>query len=192
MSRKYPLPVRSSLRSRPLYGLVGYHLWHAYNRNAQFTDKSPVTLAQMYRSDLALVTRRFATLERAITRQRANSDTYEGALQVDSSMLCRERPGMYYNRYIYPVLFSSLQERDAVATYLRREGIDTARPYRDIAITAATYYGYAGDCPVAEGVAQRVLAIPNYHTLKSTEVVKIAGALNVALRKARGRGMARP
>jgi dTDP-4-amino-4,6-dideoxygalactose transaminase len=121
---------------------------------------------------------RLALLDAAIERQRANADFFARTLKLGSGMLCSEKPGTFYNRYIYPITFPSPKHRDAIATYLHRRGVDASKPYHDIAEIAATYYGYEGDCPAAEKIAQRVLVIPSYYTLKERDVQHIAACLN--------------
>ena len=99
--------MRSTLRSKPLYGLVGYALWEAYNRRVEFSEKSPVVQGQIYRTDLSLVRKRLAQLDAAIEIQRANADYFARTLNFESSMLCHERPNTFYNRYQYPLTFPS-------------------------------------------------------------------------------------
>jgi dTDP-4-amino-4,6-dideoxygalactose transaminase len=52
------------------------------------------------------------------------------------------------------------------------------QPYKDIADVAATHYGYKGDCPVAEQIANRVLVIPSYYDLNKDDVQRIAQYVN--------------
>ena len=54
--------LRSKLRSRPWWGLVGSRIWALYNRKTEFTDKSPITVARMFSSDLATLRRRLPKL----------------------------------------------------------------------------------------------------------------------------------
>ena len=166
------------LRNKPLYGIVGYPLWAIYNKTVDYSKQSPLVLSQIYKSDLSITIERFALLDAAIERQRANADFFARTLKLDSGMLCSEKPGTFYNRYMYPITFPSPEHRDAIVTYLRSRGVDTSKPYKDIAEIAATYYGYAGDCPVAEQIAKRVLVIPSYYALKERDVQHIAQYLN--------------
>jgi hypothetical protein len=81
-------------------------------------------------------------------------------------------------RLIYPISLPSARHRDLIARCLHRRNVDTGRPYRGIANVAGSYYGYTGDCPVSEQVAERVLAIPSHHRLTRTDVQRIAKYLN--------------
>lgn len=170
--------VRSMLRSKPLYGLVGYPLWTWYNKRVDYTDKSPINLSQIYQSDIAITIRRLAILDSAIESQRANADFYSRTLTLEPDMLCSEKPGTFYNRYLYPIIFSSSEYRDLIATYLHSRQIGTIKPYRDIAEVAARYYGYTGDCPVSERIANGTLVIPSHYILKKRDVQHISQCLN--------------
>lgn len=170
--------IRSMLRSKPLYGMIGHRLWAAYNRMVDDTGKSPIEPGEIYRADLAIATKRLAAIDRMIAAQRANADYYDRALALDPEMLCTEKPGAFYNRYLYPVTFRTREERDFMADHLLRHQIAAIRPYHDIAETAAARYGYAGDCPRAERAAQRLLAIPCYYALTAKDREHIAGSVN--------------
>jgi perosamine synthetase len=172
--------LRTKLRSKPLYGLVGYHLWEVYNKKVDFTKKSPLVLGRIYKADLATTRNRFQYLDSVIERQRSHADLYSQSLKLDPDMLCIEKPGRFYNRYLYPIIFSSPEHRDFVAAYLRRGGIDSSQPYKDVADGAAEYYGYTGDCPVSERVAKNILVFPSYAALREKDVLRIAKSVNEA------------
>jgi perosamine synthetase len=179
--------VRSKLRSRPLYGPVGYPLWQAYNQQVDYSAKSPLVLSGIYCSDFAIARERLPLLDSAIQKQRANADFYLRSLRLDAGMVCLEKPGAFYNRFQFPLVVSSSDQRDAIAACLHRHAIGTAKPYKDIAEVAAAHYGYAGDCPVAERIARRVLVIPNHHWLSQSDVERIAGRLNAGWAEIAGR-----
>ena len=170
--------IRSMLRSKPLYGVVGYPLWNIYNKKVDYSAKSPICLTQIYGADFVITGNRLKHLDSAIKGQRANADFYSSTLKLDPGMLCSEKPGTFYNRYLFPILFHSSEQRDFIADYLHNLQIDTAKPYKDIADIAATHYEYTGDCPEAEQVAKRVLVIPSYYNLKKGVVQRIAQYLN--------------
>lgn len=170
--------LRSMLRSRPLYGLVGYPLWAVYNRQVDFAAKSPIVVSQIYATDLATVKHRLNRVDWEIERQRAIADFYSHNLKFNLNMLCSQKPGAFYNRYLYPILFPSAEQRDSMASYLRKRKIDTAQPYKDVIDGARQHYGYKGDCPVTEEVARGILVIPSYHRLKEGDVDRIAQCVN--------------
>jgi dTDP-4-amino-4,6-dideoxygalactose transaminase len=175
--------VRSKLRSRPLWGLVGYPLWSLYNRKVDYSAKSTLILSQIYRSDLSIAVRRLAYLNGAIAKQRANAEYYSRTLELEPGILCSEKPGTYYNRYLYPITFPSSEHRDFVADYLHNRRIGTSKPYHDIADVAAKHYGYVGDCPAAERIARRVLVIPNNYSLQNEDIQHIARCFNESWEK---------
>jgi len=170
--------IRSKLRSKPLYGAVGYPLWSLYNKKVDYSAKSPIVMSQIYMSDLAITKNRLSYIDSAIQGQRANAEFYSRSLKVDLSMLCSEKIGMFYNRYLYPIIFPTTEQRDFIEAYLHSRQIGTAKPYKDVAEVAAIHYGYKGDCPVAEHIAERVLIIPSYYSLKKREVNHISDCLN--------------
>ena len=170
--------IRSTLRSKPFYGLVGYALWETYNRRVEFSEKSPVVQGQIYQTDLSLVRKRLTQLERTIAIQRAHADFFAQTLNFDASMLCHERSNTFYNRYQYPLTFPSERYRDFMAVYLQKKQIDTSKPLQDAAPMATAHYGYKGDCPAAEQLSKRTLVIPTYHTLAQSEIERIARYLN--------------
>jgi dTDP-4-amino-4,6-dideoxygalactose transaminase len=179
--------IRSKLRSKPLYGILGYPLWSIYNKKVDYSRKSPIVISQIFRSDLAGTKRRLALLDAAIKRQRANAEFYTRTLTLDPGMLCSEKPGTFINRYLYPIVFPSPEHRDTIAAYLLSRQIATAKPYSDITDVAATHYGYSGGCPSAERIAKTVLVIPNNYSLGQQDLQHIAQSLNVGWSEISGR-----
>jgi len=180
--------VRSLLRSKPLYGVVGYPLWNIYNKQVDYSAKSPIIVSKIYKADLAIAKRRLALLDSAIEAQRANANVYSRTLKLDGSILCSEKPGTYFNRYLYPITFPSSEDRDLIAAYLFDHKIGTIKPYKDIVDVAVAHYAYEGDCAVAEQMAKRVLVIPNNYSLKKEEVQRIAECLNSGWQEIMSRG----
>ena len=180
--------LRSALRSRPLWGLIGTRLWDAYSAKVSYTSQSPLVLGRIYETDRDMTIRRLPRLASWIERQRSNADYYSRNLAVDPGMLCPETPGAFFNRLQYPLLVPTSGQCDRLAAGLRENQITTARPYKDIAAIAAAHYGYTGDCPQAERIARTVLVIPVNHTLKAAEVERIATCVNRAWSQASIRG----
>jgi perosamine synthetase len=170
--------LKSVLRGRPFYGLMGYRLWNYVNKELDAAANPRVTMSQIRRADLAIAEIRLSSLDQAIRRQRAHAEFYARALALDSGMLCLERPGLFYNRFHYPITFPSTAVRDAVAAFLLRRNID-GNKYLDAIVDVATrLYGYTGGCPVAERISKRVLTIPIYHTLRKHDIQRIADDVN--------------
>jgi dTDP-4-amino-4,6-dideoxygalactose transaminase len=182
--------VRSKLRSRPLYGLIGCTLWRAYNRTVSDAAKSPLTVGAAFRTDVALARRRAPSLESAIRFRRSHADLYAAA--VPQAFVCAETRGAFFNRSQFPLFLCSAAQRDAVAAHLFARGVDASRPYHDIARVARQFYGYRGDCPEAERVSGRVLVIPNHEQLTPEEVQHIVRSVGSALEATAAAGLSRP
>lgn len=172
--------LRSLLRSKPLWGLIGSWLWSAYSEKVSFTSQAPIVLGQIYATDRDTAIRRLSLLDSFIERQRSNADYYSQSLTVDADMLCWETPGGFFNRLQYPILLPTSRQCEQMAACLSNNQISTARPYKDIAEIAATHYGYTGDCPRGEHIAKTVLVIPCSYALKAADLERIATSVNQA------------
>jgi perosamine synthetase len=179
--------LKSVLRGRPLYGWIGRRLWAFVNRETDATARPKMGLSRIRRADLAVAESRFAGLDQAVLRQRAHAEFFLKTLDLDPRMLCFERPGRFYNRFHFPLTFPSTEQRDAVAAFLLRRGIDSNKYLDGVVDVAAGHYGYAGDCPETERISRRVLTIPVYHALRDVEVRRIAEAVNQGWSRAAGR-----
>jgi dTDP-4-amino-4,6-dideoxygalactose transaminase len=163
-----------------LYGLVGHWLWQVYDRSVKYSAKSPLIVGSAFRSDLILASRRLSSLGSAIAVRRRHAEFYARSLKGRPVTLCAEPSSAFYNRYLFPILCASAAQRDAIAAELVSLGIDTSKPYKDIAQIAARYYGYTGDCPASEQVAERVLVVPNHEGLTEDHVTRISRAIAAA------------
>ena len=170
--------IKSALRTKPLYGLIGFQLWQAINHNKSSSEKPAISLTTMFLGDLALFERRLPAAKLAIAKQRANADYFLASLELPHSMVCHEKTGADYNRYHFPVVFSSTFIRNLVSDALFRHQIDTIKYLDDIVSVASSEYGYDGDCPVAERLSRTTLIIPSYHSLSDEELHRIAQCLN--------------
>lgn len=170
--------IRSKLRSRPWWGFIGSRIWATYNKKTEFTDKSPIVLGRIFDSDLATIRRRMPQLDSMIASQRANAAYFEQNLGMPADMLCLEKPQAFYNRLMYPIIFTTTKQRDQMAMYLRSRGIGTSRPYEEVIQGAANHYGYEGDCPAAERTLRKALVIPSMCTLTPADIRYIARCVN--------------
>jgi perosamine synthetase len=170
--------LRSKLRSRPLWGSFGSRIWRFYNKKTDFINKSPITIAGIFRSDLAIIRHRMKRIDSMIESQRANADYYLRNLRLGPAALCREYAGAYYNRYAFPITFPTSAHRDFINSYLLSQQISTSKPYEDVPDGARKYYGYEGDCPRAEEVLKRVLVVPSHHQLSKKDIEHIVLSLN--------------
>jgi perosamine synthetase len=172
--------LRSLLRTKPLWGLIGNRLWCAYSERVSYMSQALIVMGQIYETDRDMIIRRMSNLTSLIERQRWNADYYSQNLTVDADMLCSETPGAFFNRLQYPLLVPTSGQCDRLAARLREKQISTSRPYKDIAAIAATHHGYNGDCPRAERIAKSVLVIPCNYALRVADVERIATCVNRA------------
>jgi perosamine synthetase len=179
--------LRSLLRSKPLWGVIGSRLWSAYSEKVSFTSQAAIVLGQIYETDRDTVVRRLLDLSSYVERHRSNADYYSRNLSVGGDLLCWETPGAFFNRLQYPLQLQTSLQCDEFAACLRKDQISTARPYRDIAAIAAAHYGYTGDCPRAERIARTVLVIPCNYELSATDLERIATSVTQAWAEVRGR-----
>lgn len=184
--------IKSILRSRPLYGIVGYPLWNILGKKLNLAEKSGIAVSQIYRADYAIARKRLPILDSAIKKQRANADFYSKTLNLEPGMQCKEKPGAVYNRYHYPVTFPSIKHRDFIADYLFKRRIDSIKYLDDIVDVATKNFGYTSDCPVAEQLSKAVLIIPSYYSLHEQDLQHIAMCLNAGWAEAKGRSHNKP
>jgi perosamine synthetase len=170
--------LRSKLRSKPLWGIAGSSIWRIYNKKTDFIDKSPIVVSKIFKSDIEIARHRMADLNDMIKVQRENAAYYIKNLKLDPSMLCQERDGAYYNRFMFPIVFGSEEQCDSMGVRLKNKGISTSKPYVEAIEGAKKHYGYNGDCPEAERLLRRTLVIPCHYKLTAREVEYIAESFN--------------
>jgi dTDP-4-amino-4,6-dideoxygalactose transaminase len=184
--------LRSKLRGRFWWGLLGWRIWAIYNKRTEFADKSPIVVSRMFRSDLATLHSRLPRLDAMIASQRAHAAYFEQNLRLAPARLPLEDLRTVCNRFMYPVVFPSTGERDAMAAHLRRHGIGTASPYEDTIEGAARHYGYESDCPSAERTLRTTLVIPSSHALTMGDTERIVRCANEGWAVIRESGRAQP
>jgi perosamine synthetase len=170
--------IRSKLRSKPLFGLVGHRLWTYYNKTTEYSTKASISMINIYKSDRVIAETRLNSIDAAIAKQRDNAHFFDHTLKLKEGMKCPDKPGTYYNRYLYPILFASSKQRDLMSEYMYKQGIGTIKPYHDIPRIAAKYHEYKGDCPFSEKIAERILVIPNHFKLTQQELQHIVLCFN--------------
>ena len=85
--------------------LVGYALWEAYNRRAEFSAKSPVAMGRIFQTDLALTKKRLDSLETRIRGAEKECRVFFASFEGGAlSALCHEPTGAFYNRYQFPII----------------------------------------------------------------------------------------
>ena len=156
-SHIFKVYLKSALHSRPLYGLAGYRLWSLVNKKANLAENPSVALSRVFKSDFSTVIRRAPLIGAIVRGQRINSAYYSKNLEINPDMICEEKPGTYYNRYHFPIVFPSTEFRDSMAYYLYERGIDSIRYLDRLVDIAKRNYEYRGDCPVTGGTFETSL-----------------------------------
>lgn len=172
--------MRSKLRSQPFWGLIGSRLWALYNKKTEFIAKSPIHIGRIFPSDVKISSGRMDGLRTLIEKQRRNAEYYLRKLALPSEMMCVERKGAFYNRFMFPIKFRTIAQCAFVANYLHSQGISTSRPYLDVLEGAPRHYGYRGDCPNAEKMLARTLLVPVHYKLNMRSLEHIAESINEA------------
>ena len=168
--------LRSALRGRPLWGLVGESMWSAYARSADVA--APVA----DRDEPHL--RRQLTCSSRVHAWAACQKRWRDSARMRSgwrSIWATSLPRVLQTCAISGATAISIRccvstraQRDRMVQVLHDRGIGTITPYKDNASLAAQHFGYAGDCPRAESVAQRVLVPPSGHGLGHSDLRRIA------------------
>ncbi|HDY74874.1 MAG TPA: hypothetical protein ENH51_07170 [Euryarchaeota archaeon] len=166
--------VKSLLYHRPWYGLFARAVAARLDSKMNISGKQGFKAGKIRKSDLAVFFRKLSTFERRVEKQRKNSLILIDELKDTELLLPREAEGTYCNFYLFPVLFKTQKVRNQAHLELARLGVDTAKLFSETPEKAKQLYGYRGDCPKTEQVAQRVLTIPNYYTLNEDEIRMIA------------------
>jgi dTDP-4-amino-4,6-dideoxygalactose transaminase len=176
--------IRSKLRSKPLWGVVGKRLWAVYNARVDFTKKSAIAVTQPYASDLVVARYRLESLGRLVELQRANADHYLDSLTLRAGMCVLEPSGSYYNRYSFPIRCTTRTERDVLRAHLQRKRINASTPYCDLLAAAPRHFGYRGDCPESEDAFDCTVVIPSHYRLTYRERDRIVRSVNEAVSRA--------
>lgn len=115
----------------------------------------------------ALLLVEYARLEGIIGRRREIAKRYYSALR-DVVECPREHPGFWHVYYSYTI---QTDRRNELRTYLTQRGIETKIQHPILMPYHAAYKGkYEPTIPVAEGIHERILSIPNHEKLPDHEI----------------------
>lgn len=171
--------IKSSLYKRPWYGLMGRPVGVKLDKKLNLTAKTGFALAQIAKSDLAVIRKKIGGFRAKCQQQRENALFLLRSLDVGGAVvLPAEKPECWSNFYQFVLRFRSPEDRDYMADHLARSGVDTAKYLDEVVELARTEYGYREGCPNSEASSKRVLSIPNHYTLSAGELAKIADRLN--------------
>lgn len=170
--------IKSTLYHRPWYGLLGKPVGTILDRKCNLTAKTGLKLYGISRPDRRTIHDKIKRLAVKIGRQRQNSLFYLENIALENVSLPREKPGCTSNYFQFAIRLPSQDMRDSLAEHLLNHGIDSAKYLDDVIALARRDYDYAGDCPAAELCAKTVLVIPNYYTLKQSDLEKTVAVIN--------------
>jgi perosamine synthetase len=166
---------KAAVFSRPLYGIFGRPMRRWVEKLALLEPSLDLNAIQ--RSYAAAASRQVPRFPQRVEQQRANSLRLLSRLgAVEDVILPKERPGARYNYHLFPVLLRNSEERRAVRAGMWAQFIDTSTIYCDV-VQQCRRFGYQGDCPVAESVADRLITVPNHAALAPSEVDGVADVL---------------
>ena len=165
--------VYSFLYHKPWYGLFAFSLGSYVENSIDISRKKTFRASKICRSNLGVFLRKLRTFRGYVEIQRCNSQILIEKLHDTSLILPYERKDTWCNRFFFPILFENEKKRDEACEFLKNLGVDSAKLYNDIFLKAKLHYGYIGDCPNTEKLANTILIIPNYYLLTQNELLKI-------------------
>ncbi|MGA7241171.1 MAG: DegT/DnrJ/EryC1/StrS family aminotransferase [Bryobacteraceae bacterium] len=182
------LAAKAAVFHRCLYGIFGRPM-RRWAEDLALLEPC-LDLRAIQRSWAAVACRQAIRLRERVALQRANSLQLLRCLgDTEDVVIPRERPGTRYNYHLFPVLVRNREERTAMMAAMWAKFADTSRIYSEV-VKEANRFGYAGGCPVAESVADRLITLPNYASLESRDIDAVAHAFISSLQACRQSGRA--
>jgi dTDP-4-amino-4,6-dideoxygalactose transaminase len=91
----------------------------------------------------------------------------------------RPSPGMESSYHLFYLLMASAGERDAMIEHLRRNNVQAVFHYVPLHLSemGRGFGGRDGDCPVAESVSDRLLRLPFFTSLSSSDQTRVIEAV---------------
>ena len=131
------------------------------------------TVSRLDTLQAAILRVRLESLPMVTERRRANAALYSGSLPGERVFAPPEKPGQFNTYHTFVV---QVEERDALKAYLAENGVEAAIHY-PVPIhlqPAAAYLGYqAGDFPVVEAQASRILSLPIHQFLDESDITYV-------------------
>lgn len=173
--------AKSTLYKRPWYGTIGYPIGMRVDRKLNLTAKSGFNFSQIARTDLSIIHNRMETFFEKVKKQKENALYLLKNLRMENVVLPLEKDNCWSNYYQFVIRFETPGKRDAMADYLFKQGVDTAKYLDEVIDVAAENYHYKGDCPNSEICSKTVLVIPNHYTLSRKDLDHIVNCVNDGL-----------
>lgn len=168
--------ARSTLYHRPWFGLISLPLGSRIEDKVDLMNKYSFKATKIRNVDLQVVIKELYSFQERVEQQRKNSQCLIEKLKVTDLKLPLETKGTYCNYYLFPLQVNE-SKRDKICESLRTKGIDTTKLFSKTPEIARLNYGYKGNCPYTEKIANRILTIPNHYTLTEKELKKVSGAM---------------
>lgn len=165
--------AKSFFYHKPWFGLFALPIGLSIEDKVDIMNKRGFEVAGIRKSDLGILLKKLATFKRKVELQRKNSFFLMEELKDTSLKLPYERKDTYCNYYLFPIRFENREERDSTSDFLMDKGVDTSKLYSETPLKAKKCYRYKGDCPNTEKLADTILTIPNYYSLKEKELLKV-------------------
>lgn len=153
----------------------------ALRNHGLVTRETVARFGQVSRMDslqAAILTFRLGRLDDTIGRRRANAALYRDCLDPAHVFVARDREREFNTYHTFVI---QVDRRDELQAFLKARGVGTAIHY-PVPIhlqPAAAGLGYrAGDFPVAERQAKRILTLPINQTLSADDVRYVADRVN--------------
>lgn len=169
--------ARSTLYHRPWFGLVSLPLGSRIEDKIDLMNKYSFKTEKIRNTDLQVVAKKLHSFQEKVEQQRKNSQCLLENLKGIDLKLPFEDKDTYCNYYLFPAQVNKESERDRICESLRIKGIDTTKLFSKTPEIARLNYGYKGDCPDTEKIANRLLTIPNHYTLTENELKKVSDAM---------------
>lgn len=168
----------SFLYHKPWFGLFSYPIGSYVRTVVKQNDSAKNFKANKIRkTHLNLLFKKLNRFGDRVELQRKNSFILLKGLSDTSLILPYEKKNTYCNYYLFPIRFDNRKERDKAHVRLGVMNVDTAKLYGETPMKARRFYGYKGDCPNSEIVADTILIIPNYYTLAEKNLIKIIDSI---------------
>ena len=168
--------LKSTFYHRPLFGMIGYPVGMKLDKKLNLTSKDGFHLRRIAPSYLAVVNHRLPAFHSCLGRQNSYFRTLRECLREAPEIVLPPLDSDKHtgNAFQFPVRLSSQEQRDRMAKFMFKNGIDCAPYLDDIVDTAREHFGYAGDCPVAERCSKTMLLLPAYCTLTQRDILRVA------------------
>jgi dTDP-4-amino-4,6-dideoxygalactose transaminase len=164
--------ARSTMYHRPWFGLFALPIGGLLENKIDLMNKYNFKTTQIRKTDMHTILRKIENFKIKVDIQRENSQYLINNLKGQDILLPEEATDTFCNYYLFPVQFKDRIHRDMAVTQLLKKGIDTTKLFSKTPELAKRQYGYKGDCPDTEQVAEKILTIPNHYTLNRCELDK--------------------